>query len=85
MVMPLAPAARHVTPLTADQKVTLKLMQMTDPFCKHISKRILSGKTPSHEITHSHILKVSSTSMSWIQTKDFGTSHPQVLVFYSTH
>ena len=37
-------------PLTEDQKNTLKLMQMMDPFCKHISKRLFSGKAPSHEI-----------------------------------
>ena len=31
-------------------------MQRTDPFCKHISKRLLSGKAPSHEVdTFTHI------------------------------
>ena len=25
-------------------------MQGTDPFCKHISKRLLIGKEPSHEV-----------------------------------
>ena len=33
---------------TADQKDTLRLKQRMDPFCKHISKRLLSGKVPSH-------------------------------------
>ena len=36
--------------LTADQKDTLKLKQRTDPFCKCISKRLLSGKALSHEV-----------------------------------
>ena len=41
---------------TKDQKDTLRLMQRTDPFCKHISKRLLSGKAPSHEVnTFTHI------------------------------
>ena len=43
-------------PLTEDQKDTLMIMQWMDPFCKHISKRLLSGKAPSHEIdTFTHI------------------------------
>ena len=29
---------------------TLRLMQRTDPFCKHISKWLLNGKAPSHEM-----------------------------------
>ena len=37
-------------PLTEDQKYTLRLMHRTDPFCKHISKRLLSGKVSSHEV-----------------------------------
>ena len=37
-------------PLTEDQKDTLSLIQRMDPFCKYISKRLLSGKTPSHKI-----------------------------------
>ena len=43
-------------PLTEDWKDTLRLMQRMDPFCKHISKRLLSGKAPSHEVdTFTHI------------------------------
>ena len=43
-------------PLTEDHKDTRWLMQRMDPFCKHISKRLLSGKTPSHEVdTFTHI------------------------------
>ena len=31
-------------------------MQRMNPFCKHISKRLLSGKVPSHKVnTFSHI------------------------------
>ena len=42
--------------LTEDQKDTLRLMQMMDPFCKHISKRLLSGKVPSQKVdTFTHI------------------------------
>ena len=37
-------------PLTEDQKETLRLMQRTYPFCKCISKRLLHGNAPSHEI-----------------------------------
>ena len=33
---------------TEDQKDTLWLMQRMDVFCKCISKRLLSGKVPSH-------------------------------------
>ena len=44
----------HPAPTTSpaditDQKDTLRLMQRMDPFCKQISKRLLSGKAPSHE------------------------------------
>ena len=43
-------------PLTEDRKDTLRLMRMTDTFCKHISKRLLSGKAPSHKVdTFTHI------------------------------
>ena len=37
-------------PFTEDRKDTLRLMHRTDPFCKHISKRLLSGKAPSHKV-----------------------------------
>ena len=36
-------------PLTADCLDTLLQMQRTDPFCKHISRRLLNGKAPHHE------------------------------------
>ena len=36
-------------PLMEDQKVTVQLMQKTDPLCKWISKWLLNAKTPSHE------------------------------------
>ena len=58
-------------PLTEDQKDTHRLMQRMNPFCKCISKRLLSGKVPSYEETHSCTLKVSFTAMLLIQTKDF--------------
>ena len=35
--------------LTADQRGALLQMQRTDPFCKHISKRLLNGKAPHHK------------------------------------
>ena len=38
-----------------DHKDTICLMQKIDPFCKHISKQLLTGKAPSHEadtVTH---------------------------------
>ena len=38
--------------LTADHLDALLQMQRTDPFCKHISKRLLNGKAPHHEFTH---------------------------------
>ena len=44
------------SPLTEYQKDTLRLMQKMDPFCKCISKRLLTGKAPSHEVdTFMHI------------------------------
>ena len=42
--------------LTADRLDTLLQMQKTDPFCKHISKRLLNGKAPHHEFdTFTHV------------------------------
>ena len=42
--------------LTADQQDTLLQMQRTDPFCKCISKRLLNGKAPHHEVnTFTHV------------------------------
>ena len=42
--------------LTADQWDALLQMQRTDPFCKHISKRLLNSKAPHHEFdTFTHI------------------------------
>ena len=60
---PTDPAATSATdkvnappPLIEDQKDTLRLMQRMYPFCKCISKRLLSGKAPSHEVdTFTHI------------------------------
>ena len=37
-------------PLKEDCKDTLQPMQKTDPFCKCISKWLLNGKAPSHEV-----------------------------------
>ena len=71
-------------PLREDHKDTLQLMQQTDPFCKSISKRQLSGKAPSHEVdTFTHI-KGLFTSLLWTQ-KILDTSHPQNLVFHSSN
>ena len=36
-------------PLTADHLEALLQMQKTDPFCNHISRRLLNGKAPHHE------------------------------------
>ena len=42
--------------LTADQRDALLQMQCTDPFCKHISKRLLNGKAPHHKAaTFTHV------------------------------
>ena len=42
--------------LTADRWDALLQIQRTDPFCKHISKRILNGKAPHHEVdTFTHV------------------------------
>ena len=35
--------------LTADHLDALLQMQRTDPFCKHISKRLLNGRAPHHK------------------------------------
>ena len=37
-------------PLMEDCKDALQLMQRIDPFCKHISKWLLNGKAPYHDI-----------------------------------
>ena len=43
-------------PITADCLDTLVQMQRTDPFCKHISRRLLNGKAPHHEFdTFTHV------------------------------
>ena len=43
-------------PLKADRLEALLQMQRTDPFCKHISKRLLNGKAPQHEFdTFTHV------------------------------
>ena len=43
-------------PLTLDRLDALLLMQRTDPFCKHISKRLLNCKTPHDEFdTFTHV------------------------------
>ena len=43
-------------PLSVDCLDTLLQMQRTDPFCKHISKRLLNSKVPHHEFdTFTHI------------------------------
>ena len=43
-------------PLTENRQDTLWLIQRTDLSCKHISKRLLSGKASSHEVdTFTHI------------------------------
>ena len=42
--------------VTADHWDALLQMQCTDPFCKHISKRLLNGKAPHHKAnTFTHI------------------------------
>ena len=42
---------QDITPksLTATRHETLLQIQRTDPFCKHISKRLSNGKAPQHE------------------------------------
>ena len=41
---------------TADHLDALLQMQRTDPFCKHISKRLLNGKAPHHKFdTFTHV------------------------------
>ena len=43
-------------PLTVDHLEALLQMQKTDPFCKHISRRLLNGKAPHHEFdTFPHV------------------------------
>ena len=42
--------------LTADQQDALLQMQKTDPFCKHIPKRLLNGKAPRQKFdTFTHV------------------------------
>ena len=45
--------------LTADRWDALLQMQRTDPFCKCISKRLLNGKAPHHEVdTFTHVKRL---------------------------
>ena len=42
--------------LTVDCLEALLQMQKTDPFCEHISRRLLNGKAPHHEFdTFTHV------------------------------
>ena len=44
-------------PLTAEHLDALLQMQKTDPFCKCISRRLLNGKAPHHEVdTFTHVI-----------------------------
>ena len=39
-----------------DSKETLQLMKRPEPFCRYLSKRLLTGKAPLHEVdTFTHI------------------------------
>ena len=50
------PTTTPIQPLTAECLDTLLQMHRTDPFCKHISRRLLNGKAPHHEFdTFTHI------------------------------
>ena len=43
-------------PITADHLDALLQVQRTDPFCKHISRRLLNGKAPHHKFhTFTHV------------------------------
>ena len=43
-------------PITADHLDALLQMQRTDPFCKHISRRLLNGKSSHHKFdTFTHV------------------------------
>ena len=43
-------------PIKADRLDALLQMQRTDPFCKHISRRLLNGRAPHHEFdTFTHV------------------------------
>ena len=37
-------------PLTKDRLQALQQMQMTDPFCKNMSKCLANGRAPKHEV-----------------------------------
>ena len=49
-------ATTTAKPITADHLDALLQMQRTDPFCKHISRRLLNSKAPHHEFdTFTHV------------------------------
>ena len=49
-------------PLMAECLEALLQMQRTDPFCKHISRRLLNGKAPYHEFdTFTHVERLIQT------------------------
>ena len=71
--------------LTEDCKDILWLMQGTDPFCKCISKRLLSDKGPSHEVdTFTHIKGLLYKHGMDLCNKILGTSHLQILALHGS-
>ena len=61
-------------PLTADCSEALLEMQMNDPFCKCISRRLLNGKVPHHEfntfahvkgLLYKHVMDPGKSSSLW--------------------
>ena len=66
--------------LTADQWDALLQMQRTDPFCKHISKRLLNGKAPHYEfdtfmhvkgLLYKHVLDVGKKFLTLVIPKSW--------------
>ena len=64
-------------PLTQGCKDTLSPIQNTNPFSKHISKQLLNGKVPSHEVnTFTHIKGLLYKKCYGLKSEILGTSHP---------
>ena len=66
--------------LTEDQKDTLRLMQRLNSFWKCISKRLLSGKAPSHKVNtfkhiksliYNHVLDSNQRSLALVIPKSW--------------
>ena len=72
--------------LTEDRLQTLLQMQMTDPFCKCISKHLSNGKAPNHEADlFLHIKGLLYKHVTDSNQKFLGSCHTKTMEIHSAH